>query len=133
MAELALDCGYPLSSLKERIYASGTRQTDRFGILIYTPTASGQGTLVGPSSMAERIPSLLASTMSKPRLYSNDPICAEHGTDSDHDDRPLHGAACHTCLLKPETSCEARNTLLDRSILVRTVVDTMLPLFADEI
>lgn len=133
LAELALDCGYPLSSLKERIYASGTGQTDRFGILIYTSTAGGQGTLGGLSSMAERIPALLAATMAKLRLCSNDPICAEHGPDSEHDDRPLHGAACHACLLIPETSCEARNTRLDRSLLVRTVVDTMLPLFAGNI
>jgi hypothetical protein len=47
MAELALECGYPLSSLKERIYSSGPAQPDRFGILIYTSTAGGQGTLGG--------------------------------------------------------------------------------------
>src|SRR5439155_8380040 len=39
MAELALECGYPISSLKERIYASGAGQTDRFAIMIYTSTA----------------------------------------------------------------------------------------------
>src|SRR5690606_4391001 len=38
MAELALVCGYPISSLKERIYSSGVGQADRFGILIYTST-----------------------------------------------------------------------------------------------
>ena len=131
LAELALDCGYPLSSLKERIYASGTGQTDRFGILIYTSTAGGQGTLGGLSNMAERVAVLLASTMTKLQLCSNDPICAEHDPDSDHDDRPLHGAACHACLLIPETSCEARNTRLDRSLLVRTLVDMTPPLFSD--
>jgi hypothetical protein len=47
MAELALECGYPLSSLKERIYSSGPAQLNRFGILIYTSTAGGQGTLGG--------------------------------------------------------------------------------------
>src|SRR5690606_10156079 len=51
MSELALECGYPLSSLKERIYASGTGQPDRFAVLIYTSTAGGQGTLGGLSSM----------------------------------------------------------------------------------
>ena len=130
LAELALDCGYPLSSLKERIYASGTGQADRFGILIYTSTAGGQGTLGGLSSMAERIPSLLHAALTKLKLCSNDPICAEHGPDSDHDDRPLHGAACHACLLIPETSCEARNTRLDRSLLVDTVVGSSYSLFS---
>jgi hypothetical protein len=36
-------------------------------------------------------------------------------------DRMLHGAACHGCLLISETSCEARNVLLDRVLLVDTV------------
>jgi hypothetical protein len=53
MAELALECGYPLCSLKERIYSSGPTQPDRFAILIYTSTAGGQGTLGGLSGMAE--------------------------------------------------------------------------------
>jgi hypothetical protein len=130
LAELALDCGYPLSSLKERIYASGTGQADRFGILIYTTTAGGQGTLGGLSSMAERIPQLLHAALTKLSLCSNDPICAEHDPDSDHDDRPLHGAACHACLLIPETSCEARNTRLDRSLLVNTVVTSTYSMFS---
>jgi hypothetical protein len=57
MAELALECGYPLSSIKERIYSSGPAQADRFGILIYTSTAGG--TLGGLSNMAERVGELL--------------------------------------------------------------------------
>ncbi len=129
LAELALDCGYPLSSLKERIYASGTGQAERYGILIYTSTAGGQGTLGGLSSMAERVPALLDSAMAKLRLCSNDPICAEHGPNGDHDDRPLHGAACHACLLIPETSCEARNTRLDRGLLVETVIGSTHAMF----
>ena len=49
MAEIALDCGYPASSLKERIYVlSGATggAPDRCGILIYTATAGAQGTSV---------------------------------------------------------------------------------------
>lgn len=130
MAELALECGYPLSSLKERVYASGVGQPDRFAILIYTSTAGGQGTLGGLSNMAETIPDLLARSITRLNLCSNDPICAEHMPDSDHDDRPLHGAACHACLLVPETSCEARNTRLDRSLLVDTVLGSTHGLFA---
>ena len=48
MAEIALDCGYPASSLKERVYAlagASAGGTDRCGILIYTATAGAQGTL----------------------------------------------------------------------------------------
>jgi hypothetical protein len=41
-----------------------------------------------------------------------------------HDDRTLHGAACHGCLLVAETSCEARNLFLDRALMVNTVGQT---------
>ena len=126
MAELALECGYPLSSLKERIYSSGPAQPDRFGILIYTSTAGGQGTLGGLSSMAERAGDLLARATKRLALCSNDPICAEHSNGSE--DYPLQGAACHACLLVPETSCESRNTRLDRGLLTYTVLGDGFPL-----
>ncbi len=122
MSELSLECGYPLSSLKERVYSSGAGQADRYGLLIYTSTAGGQGTLGGLSGMTHRVGELLTRAMKRLELCSNDPICAEHSPDGDHDDRHLHGAACHACLLIPETSCEARNTRLDRGLLVPTVV-----------
>ena len=113
-----MDCGYPLSSLKERIYASRKGdETQRHGILIYTASAGGQGTLGGLSSMAARVPALMARAIEGLELCSNDPVCAEHRPDEPHDERHLHGAACHACLLVPETSCEARNGRLDRALL----------------
>lgn len=121
MSELSLECGYPLSSLKERIYAGGGAQTDRYGILIYTSTAGGQGTLGGLSKMADRVGEMLSRAVKHLELCSNDPICSEHSPNSAHDERHLHGAACHACLLIPETSCEARNTRLDRGLLVTTI------------
>jgi hypothetical protein len=132
MAELALECGYPISSLKERIYASGAGQADRFAVMIYTSTAGGQGTLGGLSSMASRIGEIMTSAIARLSLCSNDPVCAEHAPNSDYDDRPLQGAACHACLLLPETSCEVRNTRLDRSLLVDTVLGPQRGLFSAE-
>jgi len=126
MAELALECGYPLSSLKERIYSSGPAQPDRFGILIYTSTAGGQGTMGGLSKMTHEISSLLVRAANRLRLCSNDPICAEQGHANE--DYPLQGAACHACLLVPETSCESRNSRLDRSLLVETLLGRRSPL-----
>lgn len=128
MAELALECGYPLSSLKERIYSTGPAQADRFGILVYTSTAGGQGTLGGLSHMAERAGELLTRATRRLALCSNDPICAEHSDGSE--EYPLQGAACHACLLVPETSCEARNTRLDRGLLTRTVLGDGFPLLS---
>ncbi len=131
MAELALECGYPLSSMKERIYSSGPAQPDRFGILVYTSAAGGQGTLGGLSKMAHHVGDLLARAARRLSLCSNDPICAEQSYGNE--DYSLQGAACHACLLVPETSCEARNTRLDRSLLVRTVLGHGSPLFASDL
>jgi hypothetical protein len=61
MVEIALDCGYPASSLKERVYAlssTGDGITDRCGILIYTATAGAQGTLGGLVGAAPRLDSV---------------------------------------------------------------------------
>jgi hypothetical protein len=65
------------------------------------------------------------------RLCSNDPVCADHDPSVAGDERSLHGAACHACLLVPETSCEARNVYLDRALLVETVAQTNATLFGD--
>jgi hypothetical protein len=128
MAELALECGYPLSSLKERIYSSGAGQAPRFAILIYTSTAGGQGTLGGLSAMANSAGRILARAIERISLCSNDPICAEQ-SEADSEDSPLQGAACHACLLVPETACEARNTRLDRALLVPTILNGSVALF----
>ena len=117
MAELALDCGYPLSSLKERVYVSKEGGRARHGLLIYTANAGGQGTLGGLSHLATRMPAIIDRAVERLSSCSNDPICGEHAPGDPHDDRHLLGAACHACLLVPETSCEARNGRLDRTLL----------------
>lgn len=122
MAEVAMECGYPLSSIKERIYSSGAAQVGRFGLLIYTSTAGAQGTLGGLSETAYRLPMILDRALRRVELCSNDPVCSEHQVGSALDERPLHGAACHACLLVPETSCEGRNSRLDRTLIARTLL-----------
>jgi hypothetical protein len=57
-------------------------------------------------------------------VCSSDPICSDHEPATSTDDRALHGAAGHGCLLIAETSCEARNLFLDRGLLVETMADT---------
>src|SRR6202044_3315237 len=49
MSEVAIDCGYPASSLKERIYLVPRLPGEavRCGVLIYTASAGNQGTLGG--------------------------------------------------------------------------------------
>lgn len=124
MTEIALDCGYPASSLKERIYALATVSggpVERCGILIYTASPGAQGTLGGLVGVAPRLAGIMACALDRARLCSNDPICADHEPDQRSGDRATHGAACHGCLLIAETSCENRNLLLDRSLLVETL------------
>lgn len=125
MSEIALDCGYPASSLKERVYAlagDGLR-TGRYGLLIYTASTGAQGTLGGLVATAERLIGILGKSLDRLTLCSNDPVCADHEPGASPDERALLGAACHGCLLIAETSCECRNGFLDRNLLVDTVVD----------
>jgi hypothetical protein len=124
MAEIALDCGYPASSLKERIYVLSDTPNgapNRCGILIYTATAGAQGTLGGLVGTASRFASILCSALERVTICSNDPVCADHEPDDRSGDRATHGAACHGCLLIAETSCETRNLFLDRNLLVPTM------------
>jgi Domain of unknown function (DUF1998) len=127
MAEIALDCGYPASSLKERVYALSSARSggevDRCGILIYTATAGAQGTLGGLVGTTPRFARILRSALDRLTICSNDPVCADHEPDGRSGDRATHGAACHGCLLIAETSCEMRNLFLDRSLLVPTMAD----------
>ena len=123
MSKVALDCGYPASALKERIYVLPRSPGDaiRCGLLVYTASAGNQGTLGGLVEVTHRFGRILNSALERARLCSGDPVCADHDPVRAEADRMLHGAACHGCLLISETSCEARNVSLDRSLLVDTI------------
>lgn len=113
---VALDCGYAASSIRERIYASD----NGYGILLYTATADAEGTLGGLVQAADRVDRYLRQAAEFGQLCSNDPVCAQHRPDN-QEERYLHGAACHGCLLLAESSCERRNDFLDRALVVPTV------------
>jgi hypothetical protein len=132
MTEIALDCGYPASSLRERIYVLPREMNtpSRCGLLIYTASTGNQGTLGGLVEVTRRFGAILAAALEHQRLCSGDPVCADHDPATADEDRMLHGAACHGCLLISETSCEARNVYLDRSLLVPTVGRTNAAFFA---
>ena len=117
---LAMRCGYPASSIRERIYAEQTRDGPRYGILLYTGTPDAEGTLGGLVQQGRHIEDHLADALRTAALCSNDPICAQHAPDAGTglESRPLHGAACHGCSLIAETSCEMRNEFLDRALVV---------------
>lgn len=117
MTSVALDCGYASTSIRERIYAI---PDVGYGILLYTATSDAEGTLGGLVQVGRRIEDHIALALERGRLCSHDPVCAQHDPRS-VEERYLHGAACHACVLVSETSCEQRNELLDRALVVPTV------------
>ena len=119
LQSVAMRCGYPASSIRERIYADW--QGKRFGLMLYTASSDAEGTLGGLVSQARHIGSHLTVALRSGGLCSNDPVCAQHSPVDVMEGRWLHGAACHGCALIAETSCEMRNDLLDRALVVPTL------------
>ncbi len=113
---VAVRSGYPSSAIRERIYADP--QGGRYGVLLYTGTADADGTLGGLVQEAYGIAEHLEDALDGAAICSNDPICAAHAPGDSLEERYLHGAACHGCVLIGETSCEARNDHLDRALVV---------------
>lgn len=118
LTAISLECGYPPSSLRERVYA--WQPTGQYGILIYTGSPDAEGTLGGLVEAGKRIRSHMQRALETGRLCSNDPVCAFHAP-AQHDHQPLLGSACHGCLLISETSCEQHNDFLDRALVIPTV------------
>ncbi|WP_053217024.1 DUF1998 domain-containing protein [Virgibacillus senegalensis] len=116
--ELTLHSGYSSSALKERIYSDA--ENEMAGILIYTSTVDSEGSLGGLVELSKRdqFESILARALAAAKYCSGDPQCAEHDVEKLVD---VNGAACHSCMLIAETSCEKSNRYLDRSLLVETV------------
>ena len=117
ITSVSLECGYPASSIRERVYSGSYGD----GILLYTGTPDAEGTMGGLVQAGRRIALHLKAAIDLGRLCSNDPVCAQHAPENPHECRFLHGAACHGCLLIAETSCEQHNDFLDRALVISTV------------
>lgn len=117
--EITLECGYPSSSLKERIYCDAV--AGEFGILIYTGSSDAEGTLGGLVNAADRIRMILLNTIQNASICSADPVCSHTKPEKDNPSHWLQGSACHCCTHLPETSCEQMNQYLDRSLVVPTL------------
>jgi len=128
--QLSLDCGYSASSVRERIYSSSDPKRRMAGILLYTASPDSEGSLGGLVDLGtkERFPELLRSALKGSTRCSSDPLCAGHQPDAH---ATINGAACHACLLVPETSCESFNRFLDRSFLVPTMASEDMPFFGN--
>ncbi len=119
--QVALECGYSTASIRERLYCRESGDPEgppMAGVLLYTASPDSEGTLGGLVALSEpaRLASVLREAMSRAKLCSTDPMCADHHAGDLGDS--LHNAACHACLFTPETSCESGNRYLDRGAAV---------------
>jgi hypothetical protein len=129
ISAVSLECGYPASSIRERIYSGDSGH----GILLYTGSPDSEGTMGGLVEAGRQIARHMKAAIDLARLCSNDPVCAQHIPDNTHEVRFLHGAACHGCLLISETCCEQQNDFLDRSLVVPTVDQLGAEFFTSEV
>ncbi|MFD4942345.1 DrmB family protein [Streptomyces sp. NPDC058409] len=122
--EWSLDGGYPAASLRERLYADDTMA----GMLICTATSDSAGSLGGLVAQGEpdRLEPALHSALMRARWCSADPLCVESHASGVGG---INLAACHACVLLPETSCEHNNGLLDRALLIGTPEDPSIGFF----
>lgn len=118
MRRLSLECGYSSSALRERLYVN-REGFDMMGVLVHTDSPDSEGTLGGlvRQGHPDRLHESLVGMLRDAEWCSSDPVCI---TGTMTLSTPRNGAACHACLLAPETSCEHFNTLLDRALLVGT-------------
>ena len=116
---VAMRCGYPAASIRERIYVDETGE--RYGLLLFTASADAEGTLGGLVEQAPRIEEHLEAALETAALCAGDPVCAHHEPGASMEERWLHGAACHGCTLVAETSCEMHNDYLDRALVAPVI------------
>lgn len=129
MRQITLECGYSSAALRERLYVDDGREP-MAGVLIYTATSDADGTLGGLERQAlpTRIEATVKAAIRAMEWCSSDPLCI-HGMLSPPE--TLNRAACHACLLAPETACEEFNRLLDRAVLVGLPGEPDLGFFSD--
>ncbi|SMF03092.1 uncharacterized protein DUF1998 [Cellulosimicrobium cellulans J34] len=131
LREFSFTSGYSAASLRERVYCDPG--TNDYGVFVYTTSSDEEGTLGGLVREGERdrIGTALARAAEQLSWCSNDPVCSESNPQNLDG---LNLAACHSCLLASETSCEGSNLLLDRVVLVgdsttegllKTVIDAV--------
>jgi hypothetical protein len=129
--QLSFNCGYNSASLRERLYVD-TGDWEMAGLLVFTSSPDADGTLGGLARQGEsqNIINTFEDALASLRWCSSDPLCIEgaHSLSA-----PTNGAACHSCLLASETSCEEFNSFLDRALIVGTPSLPALGYFADYI
>lgn len=110
---LAVEAGYEMSGIRERVYVRQDGGHPTGGIMLYAVLPGSSGSLGGLLALAPHLPELVQRARELVTTCSNDPLCGAHRFHPGG----YCGAACHACLFLPETSCEHRNMWLDRRVL----------------
>ena len=112
MNAAALSCGYPIASLRDRIYVTD----EHTAFLVYTGEGDAMGTLGGLVDLARpgQFEKVIQIALANARWCGLDPVCIEPVHHIRHD----KAGACHQCCLLPETSCGWWNEALDRATLI---------------
>ncbi|GAA5262790.1 DrmB family protein [Methanocalculus sp. MC3] len=110
---LANFTGYSSASLHERVYLS--RDGTNGGILIYNTSPGEDGGMGGLTGTIKKFREITHEAENIIKICSNDPLCDDLKKSEDS----INGAACYSCLLVSETSCEHRNLWIDRHLFTR--------------
>lgn len=112
MNAASLECGYPIASLRDRIYTTPTTTA----LLIYTGEGDILGTLGGLVELAQpgSLEQLLHTAYATAHWCTLDPVCLNPVQHIKH----ATAGACHQCCLLPETACASWNKGLDRATLI---------------
>lgn len=128
---LANQSGYSSASIREKIYCRkyAGEGMHMAGILIYTASGDSEGSLGGLVRQAAsgRLEEIVKRAVADAAWCASDPVCIQ-STGQGQDGCNL--AACHNCALLPETSCENKNMLLDRGLLIGTLDNPDLGFFS---
>lgn len=101
------------------------------GILLYTAADDSEGTMGGLVRIGRpgNLEAVIRRALDNARWCSTDPVCIEsvgQGPDS------CNLAACHSCTLLSETSCETGNRVLDRAMIVGSFAESSLGFWSKE-
>ncbi|WP_460557326.1 hypothetical protein [Hymenobacter daeguensis] len=114
LKELEFQCGYPVTSLRERLYCGDGMA----GVLLFT-VAGAEGSYGGLVSLSKdgRFEEIIRTALMRATDCSSDPVCWHPG-EQGQGVGGLNMAACSSCSLVPETSCEEFNSFLDRRLVI---------------
>lgn len=121
---LVFASGYSTASIRERIY-SEEGEHPMSAVLLYTASGDAEGTMGGLVALGEpgTLEGMILHALEAASWCAADPVCMEAGERRGQGPDSCNLAACHSCALLPETSCEAMNRFLDRALLIGTPED----------